>query len=516
MAQKLENITLGAPGFFGLNTELSPVELPPQFAATADNCVIDSYGRLGARLGFSTQSDVITGLGGETVKRLFEWTSGGTDVLFAVGNSKIFRVDTTTTTNDTLTEMTLPSAYTISADNWDFVDFNGEGFFFQAGHAPLLVNTTSNAADDVETLDSESSETSPDAPEGNIIMAAFGRLWSAGVSTALNTLYWSDTLIGDGWTEGAFGSLDLATVWPNGYDEIQGLATHNGRMIIFGKNSIVVYSGAEDPTTMTLEDTISGTGCVARDSIQYTGEDVIFCSPTGVRLLSRTIQEASLPLGSVTDAVRTQIIDDIGQESTGINSVYSYENNFYLLILEGQSYVYCIDFKKVLEDGTRRVTVWPGAPFNCAVRTDGGLLQVGGLPGVGKYSGNQDDGNSYRYQYYSPTLTFETPGNLKFLKKIRPTMIGAAGASATISWGYGYSDSFNTQVVTVGGAGGGAEYGSGEYNIAEFSSPVSVSDDSINATGSGKEAKLGVGIDINGSAFSLQQINVQALIGRLI
>lgn len=516
MAQKLRSITLGAPGFYGLNTELSPVELPPQFATTANNCVIDQYGRLGARKGFNAQTDSVTALSGNPIKRIFEWNSSGSSILLAVGNSKIFRVDTTTTTNDTLTELSLPIGYSITANNWDFADFNGEGYFFQAGHAPLLINSTLSGTDDVDTLDNQSAETTPNAPEGNIIHAAFGRLWSAGVTSAPETVYWSDTLIGDGWTEGASGSIDLATVWPNGYDEVQGLATHNGRLIIFGKNSILIYSGADDPSTMVLEDTISGTGCVSRDTIQNTGEDVIFLSPTGIRSLSRTVEQSSLPLGEMTANVRTQLIRDVDSESTGINSVFSHENNFYLLILEGQSYIYCIDFKSPLPDGTRRITAWPGSLFSCATRAADGTLYVGGAPGVGTYSGYQDDGASYRYQYYGPSMTFDTPSNLKFVKKIRPVLIGASGNTATISWGYGYTNSFTTQTVDIEGSGSLSEYNIAEYNIAEFSNAISVSDVAINGTGSGEEVKLGVSIDINGSAFSLQQINVLALIGRLL
>lgn len=516
MAQKQRNITLGAPGFWGVNTENSPVELPPQFARTADNTVIDNFGRLGSRKGFNTQSDVITGLGGEKVKRIFQWTSGGTDVLFAVGNNKIFRVDTTTTTNDTLTEMTLPVGYTITADDWDFVDFNQEGYFFQAGHEPLLVNTTLNGTDELDTLDNQSSETSPAAPEGNIVIAGFGRLWSAGVTTAPEHVYWSDTLIGDGWTEGASGSLDCDTVWPNGHDEVQALGIHNNKLIIFGLNSILVYGGCDDPTTMALEDTLSGAGCVARDSVQNTGDDIIFLSHTGLRELTRSMTQEALPLGELTAHVRTQLIDDIQSETVGINSVYSHEENFYLLIMEGQSYVYCVDFKRSLEGGARKITVWPGSPFNCATRGTDGTLYVGGVAGVGTYSGYTDDGEAYRYQYYGPALTFETPGNLKFLKKIRAIMIGAAGNTATVSWGYGYDNVYSTQTITLTGAGALAEYGIGEYNIAEYSSPTTVSEESVNATGSGEEINLGIGIDINGQAFSLQQINVHALIGRLI
>ena len=52
MAQQLQNVTISAPAFFGINTQDSPVDLNPSFASIADNCVIDTYGRIGARKGF--------------------------------------------------------------------------------------------------------------------------------------------------------------------------------------------------------------------------------------------------------------------------------------------------------------------------------------------------------------------------------------------------------------------------------------------------------------------------------
>jgi hypothetical protein len=54
MAQPQQNITISAPGFQGLNTEDSPLQQDPGFAIVADNCVIDKYGRIGAREAFST------------------------------------------------------------------------------------------------------------------------------------------------------------------------------------------------------------------------------------------------------------------------------------------------------------------------------------------------------------------------------------------------------------------------------------------------------------------------------
>jgi hypothetical protein len=39
--QRLQNLAVSAPAFFGINTEESPIGMNPNFADVADNCVID-------------------------------------------------------------------------------------------------------------------------------------------------------------------------------------------------------------------------------------------------------------------------------------------------------------------------------------------------------------------------------------------------------------------------------------------------------------------------------------------
>ena len=53
MAKPLVTASLVAPAFLGLNTQESSVANDPRFALEANNCVIDEFGRLGARKGWS-------------------------------------------------------------------------------------------------------------------------------------------------------------------------------------------------------------------------------------------------------------------------------------------------------------------------------------------------------------------------------------------------------------------------------------------------------------------------------
>jgi hypothetical protein len=178
---------------------------------------------------------------------------------------------------------------------------------------------------------------------GNEVLAAYGRLWTADFTNNKSTVYWSDLLIGHDWSGGTSGRIDISKVWPDGYDEIVALAAHNGLLIIFGQHSIVVYEGAQAPATMALADTVAGIGCVDRDTVQYTGTDVIFLSHTGLRSFGRTIQEKSMPISTLSKTITKDIIGLIQGESSFFRSVYSPEENFYLLTFVGQETTFCFD-----------------------------------------------------------------------------------------------------------------------------------------------------------------------------
>ena len=112
-------------------------------------------------------------------------------------------------------------------------------------------------------------------------------------------------LIGNSFTGGSSGSIDVSKAWPEGSDEIVALAAHNNALIIFGKHSILVYTGASSPANMALEDTIAGVGCYDRDSLQHIGTDVLFMSYSGLRSVCLVIQEKSLPISDLSGTIKT-------------------------------------------------------------------------------------------------------------------------------------------------------------------------------------------------------------------
>ena len=510
MAQQLQNITVAAPGFAGLNTQDSPIGVDPSFAAVADNCVIDKLGRIGARKGWeavSTNGSSVLGSsrGIETVYEFID--NSGDKRIISAGNNKLF------TGTTTLTDAT-PTGYTPTANNWKAVTLNDHVYLFQRDHEYVL--GTDHGGSFVLEEHSAHSHATGTPPEANEVLAAYGRLWAADITGNKHTVYWSDTLNGHHWTGGTSGSLDVTTVWPTGFDEITALAAHNGFLIIFGKKSILVYSGASSPASMTLTDTIEGVGCIARDSVQHTGTDILFLSETGVRSFGRTIQEKSMPMRDISKNVRTDLLNLIPLQTNPIKSLYSSEEAFYLLTLPDSNTVYCFDMRTALPDGSQRATTWSGMyPLSFAV-LEGGEIYIGISSGIVEYKGYMDGAVKYEMRYFSNPMDFGNTSNLKFLKKFNMTIIGGQNTPTTLNWGYDYTESYTKQAFTFGSSNIG-EYGVSEYNTtAEYTSSILINTPKVNTSGSGEVVTIGIEAEVNGAAFSIQKIDIHALLGRLI
>ena len=522
MAQQLQNITVQAPGFAGINSQDSPISLDQSFAATASNCIIDEYGRIGARKGYTAVSTNNTALGtSRGVEALHESLDhSGDKVVFSGGNNKIF-------SGTALTDIT-PVGYTISANNWKIVDFNDHTYFFQRGHEPLLY-TDHSGSGVLEAMSSHSHATGT-PPQGNEVLAAFGRLWVADVTGNKHTVYWSDTLNGHAWTGGTTGSLDLTNVFPSGHDEIVALSAHNNFLVIFCKRSIIIYSGATSPANMTLHDTVEGVGCIARDSVQHTGTDIIFLSEDGVRSFGRTIQEKSMPMRDISNNVRNELTALVREQTNPIKSIYSADEAFYLLSLQDSQTIYCFDMRGPLPDGSNRVTTWSSInPRSLALLQDGSIY-IGREDGIFKYEGYKDNGSSYLMTYYSNPLNFGNSTNLKFLKKFNITVIGNVASNTTLAWGYDYGGgfikkSFNTELSdTTVSEYGTAMFGRKDdlatpepaYQESFYTTGIDIQRPSVNTSGSGSVVTIGIESTINGAPYSIQQIDVHALLGRLI
>jgi len=532
MVSQLQTASIGAPGFYGLNLQESSITLSSGYALKAQNCVIDKYGRIGARRGWTpVNSSVNTDLGsGNPVEFIFEVVTGGGTDLLSAGNNKLF-VGTTTMTTKTVRNATNSgdATYTITANNWqgaalsygDVSDFQPHVYLAQAAHPMLVYHELPTSGGAFDAHDSgtfgyqrvgddaklpSNHSTSTFMPSW--VLSAYGRIWCGGIAGDTQTVYFSDLLAGTDFQNGSAGYLNLQEVLPNG-DPVVAAAAHNGYIIFFGKKNTAIYANPLDTGGLVLVEVLSNIGCIARDSVQSIGTDVLFLSDAGVRSLQRVIQEKSLPMRDISKNVRDELISQVASETdlTKIKSIYYERDAIYLLTLPTTKFVYCFDTRASLQDGAMRVTIWDRLEPKAFFVTQNKDLYIGKPGYIGKYFGHSDNGSVYRLQYFTNYFDFDAATTLKILKKIGWVLIGGTNQSLAVKWGFDYSEGYQATTYTLDTAVV-YEYNIGEYNIAEYSSGIVLDRFSINAGGQGTVMQLGLEADINGNPLSIQKIDV--------
>lgn len=557
MATNLTPLSLSAPGFFGLNTQEAAVDLPVNWAVEAVNCVIDKYGRVAARKGWTalTSSPLA---GTPIIKTIFEYVSAtGATTILSCANNKIYSGTTT------LTDLSAPGS--ITGDNWKIVNFNGKAYFFQTGHVPLeydgtnigyatraFTAWTALTAVNVNTIrrpttanpyyyvcvtagTTGAAEPSPwnttvggTTNDGTVVwmtyeieksdaaLGALGRLWTGGVATDKTVVYYSDTLIGHDFYSGASGSIDLKTVWTNGMDEITAIEAFNGMLVIFAKKSIIIYQGSYDPNSMRLVEHIKGIGCIARDSIQDVGNDLLFLSDKGLMSLSRAVKEDNIPMNDMSANVRDEFLNFVNSETlTNIRSTYSDKEGFYLISFPTAQYVYCFDVRAKLADQTYRVTNWESLyPWGMYTTRDR-LTYFGKAGVIGKYHGYTDNGSTYQLRYRSTWQHLENKAQVKMPKSLEITVLGGFNASLVLRMAFDYSiqDNSYTKLITSGNT---SEYGTAEYGVSEYIGSGYVGTYKYQLIGSGRTFNFGIDSVVNGSALSIQKIDILTKLGRIM
>lgn len=514
MAQQLQAYSITAPGFYGLNTQDSSMDLASGFALVATNCVIDQYGRVGARKGWSkVNTSLNSDLGTNDIKCITELVANdGTSYVLMAGDGKLFKLSGSTLV--TLTYGGGGTAPTITDANWQAAFINGYAVFYQSGHDPLIFDPSVSTTQYRRI--SEQTGYSGTVQKADCVIAAYGRTWSANTATDKQTIQWSDLKSPFKFNGGTSGTLDTHTVWPKGSDTITALAAHNGFLFIFGYNNILVYQGATDPSTMSLYDVVTGIGCTARDSVANTGTDVLFLSSSGVRSLMRTIQEKSAPLRDLSKNVRNDLVSIASNEVKSlIKSVYSPLDGFYLITFPSLSAAYCFDTKTMLQDGSARVTTWDSITPKSLYRKADGTILIGKSGYLGEHTGYKDDTATYRFQYYTNYTDFGTPTVGSILKKIIVSVVGGTNQPVVIKWGYDFSSRYYSSIAFIPQQGS-AYYGIAEYNTAaEYAAGPSIQRLTAYPTGFGKAVQTGYEADINGSALSIQKIEIYAKNGKI-
>lgn len=514
MSQQIQAYSITAPGFMGLNTQDSSLDLASGFALVANNCIIDQYGRIGARKGWTKINTSTGNLGSNAIKSIGELiTADGTSYTICAGNNKIFKLSGTT-----LTELTYGgggSAPTITDSNWQMAALNGGIYLFQTGHDPLEFNPTTSTTQYRRI--SEMSGYAGTVPQGDCAISAYGRLWVANTAGNKTTVAWCDVISPANWSTGTAGTLNIDKVWPKGGDTISALGAHNGNLYIFGKSSILIYGNASVPATTNLVDSVSGIGCVARDSVAFTGTDLLFLSSTGVRSVARTIQEKSAPLNDLSKNVRNDILTALnGETASSIKAVYSPRDAFYLLTFPSLKRVYCFDTKGTLQDGSYRVTTWDSIEPSSFCRKLDGTLLIGKTGYVGSHTGYIDNTTSYRFQYFTNHTDLGAPSVASILKRLNAVVIGGSDQVVTFKWAYDFTGAYQSAQTAIP-TQGVSYYGIAEYNTSgvEYSNGIALQTLKVYPNGSGKVVQIGYETDIQGLPLSIQKIEIHAKNGKL-
>jgi len=562
MAQQQQNITISAPGFQGLNTEDSPLQQDPGFALVADNCVIDKFGRVGAREAFSryTEVDAIpyspnVGMDTETkwVYQLGGGVIGTTRYdLGVVGHLQynaagsliqedyyIVQFD-----DDAMGSISYPALATPANLRFaDIVYFNDAIYIFSKGNIALKFDGSTITDLFAGTADVDFIRPIDDTGiianniDGDVVCSAYGRLWVAGVNGDYNTIYYSDLLIADQWYDGratpadsqnTAGIIDVSQYWPTGGDRIVAIEAHNNFLIIFGRQSILLYSSGNnfadpaDVNGLVLQDAVSSMGTVNRDAVANIGSDLLFVDDSGVRSLGRTIQEKSVPIGDLTSNIKRDITDLIKDEpNDAISLFYMPNKNLVVCNFGDTEQAYAIEMRTPSATGGQKVTRWTNCTFRRGLYVEFEDMTYTLLAGKDSGGALQYDnylewtGQAYNMAYASNAFTFGDSVRQKFVKQVDFTLVSTfTDTTAVVEWGYSGLLEY-TKNITVA-AQTPDLYNVAEFNVGEYGEGLqTLRRYRTNTKGSGALVRVGLQVDIAGNSLSIQEINIQTLLGRI-
>mgnify|MGYP003111897344 CR=1 FL=1 len=368
----------------------------------------------------------------------------------------------------------------------------------------------------------------------------FGRMWYGGITEAPGVVYYSDSLIGGKLTGGTAGVIDLKTVWGN--DEVVGLASIMDKLVIFGKQNIAIYAGADNVSSMSLEEIIKGTGLAGKDNIAYVGTDILFLSYEGLMSLGRLQQtDGKAPIEDLSVTVRNDLVGILSSATVAnIKTAYYPEDGLLVIFMPDEKKAYVFDVK--IQTSTPRVTTWPftTAPL-CGLGTIDGKLFMGLPTGVAEYSGYQDatitsDGSggwttttsNYSYVFQTSWLDLNSPTFAKIIKSGLFAITGGRGASSTISvykdfeLGTPYSKTISLvsgvtiSLYTQGGDGAALVAGTRSlYNSAKYGASAGPKDYKVSLGRTGKVIKLKMDTTVEGHYSSLTDATLLTKQGKI-
>ena len=355
-------------------------------------------------------------------------------------------------TNPTLATITVDSTTGFAANgkiliNDEVISYTGITSTTFTGCTRGSSDTTATYHDHSDVVKTATKPPSVTTFDPSCGMGYHGRLWCGGVTESKDVVYYSNLLDGDDWAGGDSGLIDLSKVWST--DEVVAIAPFYGKLVIFGKNNIVVYDSPDVVGDLAINEVIRGMGCVSRDSVQAIGDDLVFLSKTGLRSLARTTEKDKLPLTDLSVNIKDTLIRNIGN-STNVKSVYVESEGIYIMSFVDENINYVFDFKHITPNQVPRVTTWifsnDREPASMAYTELYGLLvgqQDGSLAG---YEGYYDvdlawvDGaasytnSSFSSDISSAWINLGQSVSSTILKRMLLVLEGGSGATLGLKW----------------------------------------------------------------------------------
>lgn len=530
MAKQLSYLPLVNFGVDGLNSQSNPASLEPVWLTSADNVVLRESGRISFRKGLKQK--VVPS--GTAIGSLTEHNDQGTNKIFASYGTSIYTVDFTTP-NAAFPSSGADVKHTVanSSGDWQFVNFNKRLHCFHTGVVPQRYDGSLGSGSKW-TAHATDPATISTLFDPSCAMGFYGRIWAGGVTEAKDVVYWSNLLDGDDWTGGDSGLIDLSKYWDK--DEVVALAPFFGKLVIFGKNNIVIYNSPQTVGSLAIDEIIRGVGCVSRDSVQAIGDDLVFLSETGLRSLARTTEKDKLPLTDLSLNIKDTLIRNIGQ-STNVKSVYVENEGIYIMSFVDKNINYVFDFKHITQNGVPRITTWSfdndREPASMAYTNLYDGLIVGQKDGsIAGYEGYFDTDLAWvggSASYTNAAFTADVSSiwiplgqtmSAAILKKMILVLEGGSGATLGLRWykDFSMNSSATTQIALAPATTGttalwGAStslYGAAKftpiYGLEEYQTPLS---------GSAKHLKLNLSIVSNGYDASIQDLSIISLQGKI-
>ena len=447
MAGRLSAVTINNPAVYGINRQQSGDVLPLEWAVQAKNIVINDVGKPAARDGFRW----VSAAPNAQPRSMHEYIDGkGGNWLLFTTDAGAFLLDN----GGTVREVTGSAGV---KGQWEFVNVNGGVYGMAQGKTPVWL------ADSGATFVDKPSTGAPNhvpTPAAHSPLSALGRTWCLDGMV----LRYTDTLQVGKWD----GIYDLTNVWPEGADRATALAYFNGDLVIFGEESIIVYQGNYDPTKLVLKETIGGIGCKFPKTISKIGHDLVFLSSTGLRTLSRTLQDGKMPTGDWSGAIidwLTSVTANARVED--VTGLYWPKRGYYLLSIPGSKRILCFHTRLRNPAQLPPITEWTGEIGEVGTLQDRLFLSSKGR--LAEYMLTGDSGPS-GLESVSMKLVLPWWGveegrtfsqRLKAPKNAFVTVSGFSESGVKLCWSFDYRDAKVCQSRSLG-----------DFDIAGYANPA--------------------------------------------